>query len=80
MSIGIDYLYYRYTIILQTEWQDLKAANIFLLFHLVKHSMNTMAHPYGKLKDLDLLQVHLFGQNVHRIRLPLLSLYYKTSN
>ena len=80
MFIRLDFLYYRYTIKHQIESQDLKYTKFWVLFHLVKHSMNIMGHPYGKLKHLDLLQVHFFDQNVHRIRFPLISLYYKTSN
>ena len=80
MFIRLDFLYNCYTIKHQIESQDLKHAKSWVLFHLVKHSMNTMGHLYGKLKHLDLLQVHFFGQNVHRIRFPLLLLYYKTSN
>ena len=73
MSIGLDYLYYRYTIKLQTEWWDLKPTKNYLLFHLVRHSMNTMGHPYGKLKHLELLQVHYLG----KMSIGLDSLYYR---
>ena len=38
MSIGLDFLYYCYTIKLGTEWQDPKHAKNCVFFHLVKHS------------------------------------------
>ena len=63
----------RYTIKLQTEWRDLKPAKNCLFFHLVRHSMNTMGHPYGKLKHLDILQVHFLV----KMSIGLDSLYYR---
>ena len=59
---------------------ELKLAKSLDFFHLVKHSRNTMGHPYGKLKHLALVQDNFFGQNVNQIRFPLVSLYNKTSN
>ena len=79
MFIGFESLYYCYMIKLQNELQDLKHVKCWVLFPLDKHSWNIMGHPYDKFKHLNLLKVHFFGQNVHRIRFPLLSLYYRTS-
>ena len=61
------------------SWEP-KLAKSWDFFHLVKHSWDTMGHPYGKLKQFDLVQLHYFGQNVYWIRFSLVSIYYKTSN
>ena len=50
------------TIELRTELQDLKPPKSLVFFHLVKHSLNIMGYPYGKLKYLDLLQVYFLAK------------------